>query len=303
MVIAGVWYARMKGIAAGIATPIIAAFLIEFPLYMAPLFAGVRAAARRLPPWKLGIALSITAVLPYLAYTVPLGLFSGFDLYRLGGLAVSLSFWYLVLPGAIWSDLLFLAGPAAIMITRILKQIYPAPLPRVPLDILGKLMLIHVAALAVLVIRDLKGVKPGLIPTRREAWIGTLAFLSFLPVGFGLAWLLHVKVRPAPFPIWYAVPLFVGSYLTVTFSEEFAFRGILQQHLSRMLGKWWGLVAASVLFGLSHLNFGTFPNWHLVILAGASGLFNGWAYQTTGSIRSSMLTHALTAVMWSIWLR
>jgi hypothetical protein len=293
----------MKGIAAGIAIPIIAAFLIELPLYLAPLFEGARAAARRMAPWKLGVALSLTAVLPYLAYTVPTGLFSGFDLYRLAGLAVSLSFWYLVLPPAIWSDMLFLAGPAAVMISRVFKQIYPSPLPHVPLDILGKLMLIHVAACAVLMIRDLKGVKPGLIPTRREAWIGNLAFLAFLPVGFALAWLLHVRVRPAPFPLWYGVPLFLGSFVIVSFSEEFAFRGILQQHLQRMLGLWPGLVVASALFGLSHLNFGTFPNWHLVILAGASGLFNGWAYQTTGSIRASMLTHALTAVVWSIWLR
>ncbi len=245
--------------------------------------------------WWFATGLALTAVLPYLAYSVPTGCFNSFDLFRLTGLAVCLAFWYLILPSAAWSDVVFLAAPAAVMLSKVLKQIYASPLPRVPIDILGHLMLIHVAALAILVLRGLKGVKPGLIPTRRELWLGTRAFLLFLPVGFALVWFLHLKLRAAPFPLWYAVGLFLGSYLVVSFSEEFAFRGVVQQHL--------GLVIASVLFGLSHLNFGKFPNWHLVVLAGASGLFNGWAYQEAGSIRASMVTHSLTATVWLVWLR
>ena len=300
---AGLWYARMKGIRAGIAIPIIAAFLLELPLYLAPFFESARAAALRLGRWRFAAGLAATAVLPYLVYSIPTGCFNSLDCFRVTGLAIGLAFWYLVWPRAPWSDLLFLAAPAAIMISKILKQIYWSPLPHLQIDILGHLMLIHVAALAVLVLRGLTGVKPGLIPTRQELWIGVRAFLFFLPVGLALAWLLHTKMRSAPFPLWYAVPLFLGSYLVVSFSEEFAFRGILQQHLSRLLGGWTGLVLASVLFGLSHLNFGRFPNWQLVVLAGASGLFNGWAYQQAGSIRASMVTHALTATAWLVWLR
>lgn len=303
MVAAGLVLAPMRKVAAGVAIPIIAAFLLELPLYLAPFFSSVRAAAARVGRWQFAAGLAITAVLPYLAYSIPTGCFQSHDFYRLAGLAVCLAFWYLVLPSTAWSDLLFLLGPAAIMISKVLKQIYASPLPRVPLDILGKLMLIHVAALAVLVLRGLTGVKPGLIPTRREAWIGARAFLLFLPVGFALVWLLHLKMRTAPFSLWLALPIFLGSYLAVAFPEEFAFRGVLQQHLARGLGTWPGLLIASVLFGLSHLNFGKFPNWHLVVLAGASGLFNGWAYQETGSIRSSMLAHAMTATVWSLWLR
>ena len=52
-------------------------------------------------------------------------------------------------------------------------------------------MLVHVAAMAILVLRGLKGVNPGLIPTRLEAWIGARTFLFFLPVGFALVWLLR----------------------------------------------------------------------------------------------------------------
>jgi len=303
MVASAVVYARIKGIAAGIAIPIITAFLLELPLYLAPFFAGARAAAARLPRWQFACLLTVTAVLPYLAYSVPTGCFSGFDFYRLGGLAFCLAFWYLVWPSTPWSDLLFLVAPAAIMVSKVLKQVYPSPLDHVQLDILGKLMLIHVAALAMLVLRGLPGVKPGLLPTRRETWIGVRTFLLFLPVGFLLVWCLRMHVRTPPFPIWFGLGIFAGSYLVVSFSEEFALRGVLQQHLSRILGLWPAVVVASLLFGLAHLNFGRFPNWNMVALASAAGVFYGWAYHEAGSIRSSMVTHALTVVVWSLWLR
>jgi membrane protease YdiL (CAAX protease family) len=303
MVSGGVWYAGVKKIALGIALPIIAAFLLEVPLYLAPFFESARQAAGRMGRWTFAIALTVTAVLPYLVYSLPTGCFNAFDFYRLTGLAFCIAFWYLVFPLAVWSDLLFLLAPAAVMITKVLKQIYGTPLPHVPLDILGKLMLIHVAALSVLVLRGLGGVKPGLLPTRREAWIGLRTFLLFLPVGFAMVWLLHLKMRTAPFPLWYALPLFAGAYIAVAFPEEFAFRGVLQQHLTSLMGETFGLVVTSLLFGLAHLNFGTFPNWNMVALAAGAGLFYGWAYNETGSIRSSMLTHALTATVWSLWLR
>jgi hypothetical protein len=295
----------MRRIPNRLAIPIIAAFLLEAPLYFAPFFEGARAAAARMERWKLAALLAVTAVLPYLVYSVPTGCFNALDFYRLTGLAVSMAFWYLVVPPAIWSDLLFLAAPAAVMISKVLKQIYWSPLgPKEPIAILGQLMLVHVAALSILVLRGFQGVNPGLVPTRREAWIGLRAFLFFLPVGVALVWLLRMKARTVPIEPWYGVPLFVGVYISVAFYEEFGFRGILQQHLSRILGVWPGLVVTSALFGLSHLNFrDAFPNWHMVALAAPAGLFYGWAFKEAGSIRASMITHALTVVVWTLWFR
>ena len=116
-----------------------------------------------------------------------------------------------------------------------------------------------------------------------------------------VVWLLNMKMHPAT--LWKSVPVFVGIYLVTAFSEEFAFRGVLQQHLTRVLGFWPGLVIASALFGLLHLNFGVFPNWHMVALAASAGLFYGWAYREAGSIRASMITHTLTVVAWTLWFR
>ena len=58
----------------------------------------------------------------------------------------------------------------------------------------------------------------------------------FAPVGFALVWLLQMKMRATPLELWKAVPIFVGIYIGTAFYEEFGFRGVLQQHLTRVLG-------------------------------------------------------------------
>jgi predicted Abi (CAAX) family protease len=59
----------------------------------------------------------------------------------------------------------------------------------------------------------------------------------------------------------------------------------------------------SVIFGLAHLNFGhVFPNWKMVIIAGIHGIFCGHAYAQAGSVRASMVTHALVVTTWKVFL-
>ena len=42
-------------------------------------------------------------------------------------------------------------------------------------------------------------------------------------------------MRPVPLALWNAVPVFVGIYIGTAFYEEFGFRGVLQQQLTRVL--------------------------------------------------------------------
>lgn len=56
--------------------------------------------------------------------------------------------------------------------------------------------------------------------------------------------------------------------------EEFLFRGLLQNLLSRMLtSDAYGWICASVLFGFSHITNYHFPNWRYVLLASIAALF------------------------------
>src|SRR5689334_11309953 len=61
---AGLAYARLKGIPTWTALPVLAAFLIEYPLYLVPAFPTLR---ERVVGWRLPAYAVASAVLPYLA--------------------------------------------------------------------------------------------------------------------------------------------------------------------------------------------------------------------------------------------
>jgi hypothetical protein len=54
----------------------------------------------------------------------------------------------------------------------------------------------------------------------------------------------------------------------------------------------------SLLFGLAHLWFRSFPNWRWVPVAAVLGWFCGRARNQAGSIRAGMVTHVLVVTTW-----
>jgi uncharacterized protein len=86
--------------------------------------------------------------------------------------------------------------------------------------------------------------------------------------------------------------------------EEFLFRGILQNMLARTLrNPWTGLAIASVIFGLSHINKGGFPNWSYAILATIAGVFYGRAWMKSKSLFPACLIHASVDVLLHLLFR
>ena len=69
-------------------------------------------------------------------------------------------------------------------------------------------------------------------------------------------------------------------------SEEFVFRGLLQNALSSRVGGWTALIVATVVFGLLH------TLWRF---AGAFmlGMFLGFLYMRTGSLIPSLISHVI----------
>jgi membrane protease YdiL (CAAX protease family) len=83
------------------------------------------------------------------------------------------------------------------------------------------------------------------------------------------------------------------------------FRGILQNLLSRRAKKAWvALLAASLVFGLAHLNNATsghaVPNWAYVAMATLAGLAYGWVWRRTKKVTASAITHMLVNLVWGI---
>jgi membrane protease YdiL (CAAX protease family) len=166
-----------------------------------------------------------------------------------------------------------------------------------------------VAALAVLAIRGNVQAEYRFLPSRKEWLTGLRYFGMMLPVIAFAYWALGlVRLRPHPNGAGPTVLLGIGTFLAilwvVALSEEFFFRGLLQQWLERWTGKPnTALVVAALLFGCAHLGFHRiFPNWRWAIVAGILGVFCGLAWRSARSVQAAMVTHALIVTVWQVFL-
>jgi membrane protease YdiL (CAAX protease family) len=292
---AGLLYARSKGIPLWAAIPILAAFLIEYPFYLLP---GFPAAVRSIERW-LRWFLILSFVAPYVIYAANTGQFRWWAFVQLSALAAALSLWYVILPPAALVDFAFLALVAAVVLRKYLTPIYTSPIARLHLEVLGHLALIRLCAMVMLFERRVSGIGFGFLPSRVEWQIGIRHFLYFLIAGIPLAWATRLVHFGPVMPLWRIAATFLGSLWVVALSEEFFFRGLLQQWLTQWIGSpAMALACASIAFGAVHLGFRGFPNWKLALAAAVAGCFYGRAYSAAKSIRASMVTHALVVTLW-----
>jgi membrane protease YdiL (CAAX protease family) len=286
---------------------VLPAILVELSLYAGTGFAPFRDRLRALSPPAAVFLLALSAALPYAIYTIATGHFRALACAAILALAAVISAWYLVLPRNRLVDLGFLALIALVALTPIFQIIYPRPAPRLRLEFLGQLMFIRITVLAILVFRQSDGIDFGFWPRKRDWRIGVVQYLWFVPLGFGLGLLTgFIQLVPKRFgpgeTLALAIGTFFGILWVVALCEEFWFRGLLQQWLSRWLSNdTASLLFTAILFGLVHLPFRGFPNWRFAALAAIAGLFYGRAYQQAKGIRAPMVTHALVVTTWRVF--
>ena len=298
-------YSNQKDIPANIALLVVPAFLVETGLYLAAGFAETRARLERLRPEILASAMTATAPLPYLIYSVPTGVFSWQSLGTIVLLAGLASFWFVAAGKRASTDLLYLALMAAPILLKTFRPVYEDPFPKLQLHVLGALMWYRTGLLAALSLRKMEGVNFGFVPHKRDWAIGIRNFAYFLPIGllFGFS-LDFLSLRPS-FGGWMTPVALVGTFVVslcvLATVEEFFFRGLLQQVLTRMSGsEVIGLVTAALVFGLAHIV--KYPTWQFVALATCAGIFYGRAFLQARSIRAAMVTHALVVTVWRVFL-
>jgi membrane protease YdiL (CAAX protease family) len=295
--VVGLLLARAKGIPVSAALPVIAAFFLEFPFYLAVGFPEVRA---RLAGPRLPVVLLVSAVLPYLACSLGAIPFQWAALARLAALVVALSLWYVVLPVNILTDTAFMLLIAFVMLGRYFETIYPV-FYRQKLSIIGTLGLFHISALVLMLERRIGETGFGFWPARRDWVQGVLHFGYFLILGGPLAFELKAVHFSKLAPWWVGPAIFFAFLWVVALWEEFLFRGVVQQWMEDWT---WNRTAAllitSCIFGLVHLWFPgfPFPNWRWAIIAAWLGLVCGHARNQTGSIRAGVVTHALVVATW-----
>lgn len=289
----------------------LAATLITFSCYFAVMLLF---AARGVPDFLSarlgrggGYLLGTTALLAYLIYAL------GTNSFAFSRTAAVLGFVLVPLalaataerqpPGA-WQDFLILAGIWVAVKFSPSHWLWPYPGGHLAY-VLTVLLCLNVALAAFVLVRKLNGIGYSIGWGNRWGFYVLASFIVFgalaIPLGTGIHF-----IRFAPrWEAWKAFPVVALTIFFFTaWPEEFLFRGLLQNLLSRWtksdLAGWW---TASVLFGFSHITNLGFPNWRYVILASIAGLFYGWTWRKSGSIFASAIVHALVDATWHFFFR
>ena len=241
--------------------------------------------------------------LPYFACCCGAVQFEWGSLIRLAALALALSLWYIVLPAAAAVDLAFLALVPAVILRQFFDTVYVPLHPEFKdlryLILLGHIALVVIAVMTLMLERRVHETGYGFVPNLAEWRTGAIHYFYFLLIGAPLAWLLNATHYIGPKPVLQTAAFFLGMLWFVALSEEFGFRGVLQPWIEHWtMSRQAALIITSLLFGAVHLGFRGFPNWRWAIVVSVLGWCCGRARNQAGSIRASMVTHALVATTW-----
>ena len=179
------------------------------------------------------------------------------------------------------------------------------PYPPQLMHTLTILLALSTGVAAFVLLRRLDGIGYAVEWRRGFAWNVLLHFGAFAIIavflGLRIGFLTYApslaRLRTAPIEV-------IGILFFTAWPEEFLFRGVIQNLLSRTFkNQWAGLAVASVAFGFAHIFHAPFPNWKYVFLASVAGLFYGRTWIKTGSLLPGAIVHALVDILWHILFR
>jgi membrane protease YdiL (CAAX protease family) len=298
--VGGALYIHQQNIPNAQAAGILLAFLMESAMFLATGSAAARTRFAAISPATLATGLTLLTPITWL-------LAGGGELWQLAAttaITAFLAFWYLLFPE---SDVPMLVVYGAVALGKAATLLYFIPWPKAPTPIIGELAWLRTLLFAVLLFRRPVLSNYGFLPSIEE-WKQGFKWFAFLmpaalaigiPIGFG-----NLRTLPDdPARIALAViGTFLGHFIFVALREEVLFRGMMLPKLKTALGATPGLLASALIFGAVHLPYGQFPNWRFALVAAVAGWFYAKSYEATGSIRSAMVTHALTNVVARVFL-
>ena len=206
-------------------------------------------------------------------------------------------------PGA-WEDFLILAGVWVAVKFSPSHWLWPYPGGRLAY-VFTVLLCVNVALAAFVLLRQVNGIGYSIGWGRHWGFFTLASFLVFGSIAIPLGQVMHFIEFAPQWSQWRSFPfLSLGILFFTAWPEEFLFRGLLQNMLSRAsnsdLAGW---CTASILFGFSHITNMGFPNWRYVVLASIAGFFYGWTWRKTGSIFASAVVHAAVDITWHFLFR
>jgi membrane protease YdiL (CAAX protease family) len=254
-----------------------------------------------------GMFLGVCVFLFYLVYLLGTGTFQLARAAAIAGLIfvpLGLAVWAgSAAPGA-WQD--FASILSIWLFVKFGPRLWLWPYPGGKLShVMTVLVAVNAALASFAMVRRTKGIGYSLGWGNRWGLYIVGSFVVFacvaIPVGISMHFITFE-------PQWSRWTTYAGLSLAIllftAWPEELLFRGLLQNFLARAsksdLAGW---LAASVLFGFTHITNLGFPNWRYVILAAVAGLFYGWTWRKTGSIFASALVHAAVDAVWHFLFR
>jgi uncharacterized protein len=304
LVLAAAFYGNWSGFGARPFAVTLAAFAILLAGEICLAAPGIREPLVRATGPQAGAMVALWPLCAYVLYAVGTGSVSWFRMaiaaiYILTPLALAASA-HADKPGA-WQDYATMLAVTVPVRLGWLHGLFPYPEFRLAY-ILPMLLGINVGLAAFVFVRRITDI--GYSIGWRLEW-GVAAGLCFAAVAIidvPLAIGIHF-VRFAPGAAhWRALPLDLASIFVFTgWPEEFLFRGLLQNLLSKSLrSEAAGLIVASVIFGLSYIDHDVFPNWRYVLLATVAGIFYGLAWRRTKSMFPAAVVHTLVDTTWHL---
>jgi len=253
----------------------------------------------------------LIATSPYIAYLIYLGGTNTFTWTRAAlGAAYTLTPVLLAISAgaskaSAWQDYLAMLAIFLPLKMRLLNGFWPNG--GMTIGYVATMLLSTSVALATfLFVRQFDGVGYNIV-WGRDAMLSVLlhfGLLAIILIPLGIA--LHfIRFDPAQ-AHWKSLPAdAISIFLLTAWPEEFLFRGLLQNSLSRTLSsETAGWFTASAVFGLAHItNNGVFPNWRYALLATIAGIFYGRTWRRTNSIFTSAIVHGLVDTIWHLAFR
>ena len=310
----GVFYALWKGFSGPAFAATLTSFALLFLVMLLFAARGVQTTVAARFGATAGILLGAGVFLVYLIYALGTNSFS----FGRAATAAALVFVPLAVaasaesrPAGVWQDFFIVAG-----IWLAVKPLpswggfsmshwlwpFPGGELAYPMTVL---LCVTVALAAFVLLRRIDGIGYSIGWDRRWSFFILASFFAFACIAIPLGTGMHFIQWEPRWSEWASQPLTALAILFFTaWPEEFLFRGLLQNLLSRAskseVAGWW---TASVLFGFSHITNLGFPNWRYVLLATIAGVFYGWTWRRTGSIFASAIVHAAVDATWHFFFR
>lgn len=121
-----------------------------------------------------------------------------------------------------------------------------------------------------------------------------IGILVGVPLGTGEYFIITPAAAFPTFEIKYLMRDLVYMVVFVGLGEELLFRGLIQRDMTNLLGWKWGLLGASVMFGVMHLTWRSIPELGFTFFA---GLVFGYLYYRTHSLTAPIIAHGIGNTM------